>query len=144
MTDGNEKSLEDIIAQAMKNKNASDNKENMTDEKSVDDLHKKELKFKYYEGEEEPDNHSDKHVRSRKKTSAKKKAMIIIGIILGILLAFLITAGIIIHHYISKLNLVDPSEKAEIVDSIDIDDLVSGPDSPKDRSIHLKAELRLI
>ena len=142
MADENEKSLEDIIAQAMKNKNASDNKDNMTDEKSVDDLHKKELKFKYYDGEEELDNHSGKNLKSGKKTSAKKKAMIIIGIILGILLAFLITAGIIIHHYISKLNLVDPSERAEIVDSIDIDDLVSGPDSPKDQINSLEGRIK--
>ncbi len=142
MANENEKSLEDIIAQAMKNKNASDNKDNMTDEKSVDDLHKKELKFKYYDGEEELDNHSGKNLKSGKKTSAKKKAMIIIGIILGILLAFLITAGIIIHHYISKLNLVDPSERAEIVDSIDIDDLVSGPDSPKDQINSLEGRIK--
>lgn len=142
MADENEKSLEDIIAQAMKNKNAPDKGENVTEEKSIDDLHKNDLKFKYYDGYEELQEQSGKHVKVKKKTSARKKAMIIIGIILGVLLAFLITAGIVIHHYISKLNLVDPAQKAEIVDSIDIDDLVSGPDSPKDKIDSLEDKIK--
>lgn len=142
MADENEKSLEDIIAQAMKNKNASDKVENTTEEKFSDDLHKNDLKFKYYDGDEELQEQSGKHVKGKKKTSARKKAMIVIFIILGILLAFLITAGIVIHHYISKLNLVDPAQKAEIVDSIDIDDLVSGPDSPKDKIDSLEDKIK--
>ncbi|MDE6150048.1 MAG: LCP family protein [Ruminococcus sp.] len=142
MADENEKSLEDIIAQAMKNKNSSNNEENIAEEKSTDDLHKNDLKFKYYDGDEELQDNNDKHVKVKKKTSAKKKAMIVIGIILGILLVFLITAGIIIHHYISKLNLVDPAQRAEIVDSIDIDDLVSGPDSPKDQIDSLEDKIK--
>lgn len=142
MADENEKSLEDIIAQAMKNKNASDKVENTTEEKFSDDLHKNDLKFKYYDGDEELQEQSGKHVKIKKKSSAKKKAMIVIFIILGILLAFLITAGIVIHHYISKLNLVDPAQKAEIVDSIDIDDLVSGPDSPKDKIDSLEDKIK--
>lgn len=142
MADENEKSLEDIIAQAMKNKNASDKGENTTEEKFSDDLHKNDLKFKYYDGDEKLQEQSGKHVKIKKKSSAKKKAMIVIFIILGILLAFLITAGIVIHHYISKLNLVDPAQKAEIVDSIDIDDLVSGPDSPKDKIDSLEDKIK--
>lgn len=142
MADENEKSLEDIIAQAMKNKNSSDKGENTTEEKSSDDLHKNDLKFKYYDGDEELQEQSGKHVKVKKKSSAKKKAMIVIFIILGILLAFLITAGIVIHHYISKLNLVDPAQRAEIVDSIDIDDLVSGPDSPKDQIDSLENKIK--
>lgn len=166
MADENEKSLQDIIAQAMENKNASKTEEAVTSEGVEDketaevpeDTDKKrfiddiklpskssgmDLSFSYdEEGHHHHHHHhsSGHHHHHRKKK--KKKAMIVLYVILGLLLAFLITAGIIIHHYISKLNLVDPNARAEILDSIDIDDLVDGPDSPKDKIDSLEDRIK--
>lgn len=147
MADEKEKSLEDIIAQAMKNKNTPKQEDNQTE--NAVQKEEIDLKFKYYDDDEaahtESHHHSHEHGHGhskRKKGKAKKRAVTVACIIIGILLIFLITAGIIIHHYISKLNLIDPSQKADIVDSIVIDDLVDGPDSPKDKINSLEDKIK--
>ncbi|MBQ9375948.1 MAG: LCP family protein [Ruminococcus sp.] len=83
-----------------------------------------------------------RHRHHRHISKKKKKMIIFLSIVLGLLLAFLVTAGLIIHHYISKLNLIDPNDKAEIYDSINIDDLVDGPDSPKDKIDDLEKKIK--
>ena len=70
----------------------------------------------------------------------KKRMIIVVSVILGLLLAFLITAGIIIHSYISKMNIV--KEEAEIYETIDIDDLVDEPDSPKEKIASLEEQIK--
>ncbi len=81
------------------------------------------------------------HRHHKHRMSKKKKRMIIVvSVILGLLLAFLITAGIIIHSYISKMNIV--KEEAEIYETIDIDDLVDEPDSPKEKIASLEEQIK--
>lgn len=140
MTDNNkEQSLEDIIAQAMKKKHEHPNQtentaENSENASSASDT--EAYKFTYYDDDEHEHHSHGKHgsdKKHKKKMSAKKKGLIVTLIVIGIMLGFLIFIAGSIHHYIKKMNLVDPSHRDYIVDSIDIDDRTNKKNSPAEQ-----------
>lgn len=140
MADNKDQSLEDIIADAMKKKHEKETKAENTKESNdtVSAPDTESYKFTYPDDNEHHEHHHkktsghSKNKKGKKKMSAKKKGLIIALVVVGIILGIVIFIAAAIHHYISKMNLVDPSHKDYIVDSINIDDKTDKPNSPDD------------
>lgn len=121
------KSLEQMIAETMKNKQERSSDEKNDSDKASSGIDADKLKFKYYDGEEDEAKHTH-----RKKSKKKKKAIIVACSVLGFILLFMGIIVAIIFRYINMIN-IERSE-AEIYDSIVMDqyeDMYAGPDSPE-------------
>ena len=97
------------------------------------DNNKKPLEDRAIDSEELIENQedteiSDKNETDENKKKKTKKAVIVSFSILGFFLTIILAVVGIFFHYVSKINI--QRTKAEVYDSIEIDDLVVGPDSP--------------
>ncbi|MDO5124860.1 MAG: LCP family protein [Ruminococcus sp.] len=157
MAEEKEKSLQEKIEEAKKAKDIAVEKKVLPEKEDFTLPHNSDIDLSALLANDSHHNHhhhhhsshssshhhsSGHHHRHHKHRMSKKKRrmIIVVSVILGLLLAFLITAGIIIHSYISKINIVE--EEAEIYETIDIDELVDEPDSPKEEITSLEEQIK--
>ena len=138
MDENKKQSLEEMIAETMKEKKLHE--ANASSNTSDSETHDEKLKFKYYDENGEHHHHSDEgHHHHSHKSKKKKKAKIVAFSVLGIFLAFFLVVGIALHHYLSMLNIKEDSD--EILDSIEID-YTKEPNSPQNEVDKLNSELK--
>lgn len=142
MDENKKQSLEEMIAETMKEKRQHEAEANSNIDSSGESL-----KFKYYD-EDEHHHHSDEHHHHHDgehhhhhhhhKSKKKKKAKIVAFSVLGIFLAFFLVVGGALYHYISLINHKDTDD--EILDSIEIE-YTKEPNSPQKDIDNLNDEL---
>lgn len=137
MEDNKNKSLEEMIAETMKNKHehvSSDADEPKAADSKINADH---LKFKYYDGDNDEEQHHRHH--EDKSSKKKKKALIVACSVFGIILTFFIVIGVVFFHYISMLNIKNTED--EILDSIDIE-YTNDSNSPQSEIDSLEKQMK--
>lgn len=142
LDNNNKQSLEEMIAETMKNKEEKNSSDKISLDKPLSEPVKENLNFDYYkesveETDEEQEPEEEKDEKSSKKTN---KAIIVAFSVLGFFLALILGFIGLFYHYVSKINIQDT--EAEILDSIVIEDLVAGPDSPEAQINSLESKMR--